>query len=105
MSWDIFNPEGLAKPSGWTHGLLSPAGGRVLFIAGQNAMDRDGAVQGSFPEQFAKADEVYGASVLRELSAAIERLEDRTYRMRCIEELSISDPRKLDRGLRCLRNL
>jgi enamine deaminase RidA (YjgF/YER057c/UK114 family) len=44
VSYDIFNPESLGEPRGWTNGMLAPAGGRVLFVAGQVAMDADGRV-------------------------------------------------------------
>lgn len=51
------------------------------------------------------ATDAYGDAVLRELRASLERLEDRGYRRRCTDELSISDPRRLGRGLRTLREL
>jgi enamine deaminase RidA (YjgF/YER057c/UK114 family) len=38
----IVNPEELGRPSGFSHGLLAPAGARVLFVAGQTAPDADG---------------------------------------------------------------
>lgn len=44
MSFDIVNPAELGRPSGWNHGMLAPAGGRVLFVAGQTAADQDGIV-------------------------------------------------------------
>ena len=34
MSFDTFNPDGLPTPRGWNHGMLAPANGRVLFVAG-----------------------------------------------------------------------
>jgi enamine deaminase RidA (YjgF/YER057c/UK114 family) len=38
VSFDIINPEAWGgRPSGWNHGMLGPAGGRVLFVAGQIA--------------------------------------------------------------------
>ena len=37
MSFEIINPESLGQPSGWNNGMLGPAGGRVLFVAGQAA--------------------------------------------------------------------
>lgn len=37
MAFEIVNPESLGRPSGWNHGMLGPAGGRVLFVAGQTA--------------------------------------------------------------------
>ncbi len=36
MAFEIINPEVFgARPSGWNHGMLGPAGGRMLFVAGQ----------------------------------------------------------------------
>jgi len=44
VSFEILNPESLGQPSGWNHGLLGPAGGRVLFVAGQTAPTAAGLV-------------------------------------------------------------
>ena len=59
MSFDIVNPEILGKPRGWSNGVLAPAGGRMLFIAGQVASDASGKIpediSGSFVEQFVRA--------------------------------------------------
>jgi len=44
MTFRIVNPDALARPSGWNHGMLSPAGGRVLFVAGQTAPERGGGL-------------------------------------------------------------
>lgn len=44
MSFDIINPAPLGRPSGWSHGMLGPAGGRMLFVAGQTAPDAAGLV-------------------------------------------------------------
>jgi enamine deaminase RidA (YjgF/YER057c/UK114 family) len=50
------NPESLGAPRGYSHGMLAPAGGRLLCIAGQIAWDRDGRlVAGGFPAQLAQA--------------------------------------------------
>ena len=50
------NPEELGAPSGWTNGMLAPAGARVLFVAGQDAADADGEVTtDDFVEQFDRA--------------------------------------------------
>jgi enamine deaminase RidA (YjgF/YER057c/UK114 family) len=35
MAFEIINPESLGRPSGWNHGMLAAAGGRLLFVAGQ----------------------------------------------------------------------
>ncbi|HET9707185.1 MAG TPA: Rid family hydrolase [Gemmatimonadales bacterium] len=45
MSFDIINPSPLGQPSGWNHGMLGPAGGRVLFVAGQTAAGAGGIVE------------------------------------------------------------
>ena len=59
--FEIVNPEALGRPSGFSHGILGPPGGRVLFVAGQTApdaghaeADRTGA-EGLIVEQFAAA--------------------------------------------------
>ncbi len=50
------NPDTLAKPRGYSNGLLAEPGGRLLFIAGQVGWDRDGHfVSRDFAEQFDKA--------------------------------------------------
>jgi enamine deaminase RidA (YjgF/YER057c/UK114 family) len=54
MTWDIINPRG--QPSGWNDGMVAPAGGRVLFVAGQTARDARGKVPKSgFAAQFRQA--------------------------------------------------
>jgi len=35
----IVNPPELGAPRGFAHGLIAPAGGRLLFVAGQTAGD------------------------------------------------------------------
>jgi enamine deaminase RidA (YjgF/YER057c/UK114 family) len=45
VSFDIINPSPLGRPSGWNHGMLGPAGGRVLFVAGQTAANAGGIVE------------------------------------------------------------
>lgn len=53
MTFDAINPEALGPPKGWTNGMLAPAGGRVLFVAGQDAANADGHVMtDDFCEQF-----------------------------------------------------
>lgn len=53
---EIFNPPQLAEPRGWNHGLLAPAGGRILFVAGQTASVRGGGMESEdFAGQFAVA--------------------------------------------------
>jgi enamine deaminase RidA (YjgF/YER057c/UK114 family) len=37
MSFEFINPESLGAPHGYSNGVLTDAGGRLLFIAGQVA--------------------------------------------------------------------
>lgn len=49
------NPDGLARPSGFSHAVVAE-GSRLVFLAGQTAMDADGAiVAGDLVEQFERA--------------------------------------------------
>ena len=43
MSKEIINPPGLPAPRGFNHGILT-TGGRLLFLAGQDASDGDGRI-------------------------------------------------------------
>jgi len=45
VSFDIINPAPLGRPSGWNNGMLAPAGGRVLFVAGQTGAGAGGLVE------------------------------------------------------------
>jgi enamine deaminase RidA (YjgF/YER057c/UK114 family) len=49
MTKTFLNPTTLAKPSGFTHGVLTQ-GGRTLYIAGQTAMDATGTVVAKPPD-------------------------------------------------------
>jgi enamine deaminase RidA (YjgF/YER057c/UK114 family) len=64
------NPEGLAKPHGYSHGAVGR--GRVLAIAGQIGWDADGRFVDGFAEQF---DRALGA-LARVLAAAGGRPDD-----------------------------
>lgn len=56
MSFDIVNPESLGVPSGWNHALIAPAGGRVLFVAGQTAVGPSGRIEATtFVDQWHQA--------------------------------------------------
>jgi enamine deaminase RidA (YjgF/YER057c/UK114 family) len=56
MKFELVNPPALAAPSGWSHGVLTPAGGRLLFVAGQAGWDRScSGAPDAFPAQFARA--------------------------------------------------
>ena len=54
MSVEYVNPPELGRPSGFSHATV--ATGRVVFLAGQTALDADGRVVGAdVVEQFEKA--------------------------------------------------
>jgi len=56
MSFKLINPEALGAPSGYSNGLLAESGGKLLFIAGQIAWDKDQKiVSDDFVEQFDKS--------------------------------------------------
>ncbi len=46
MERDILNPPSLARPSGFSHGVVT-TGGRLLFLAGQTASDAEGQIVAS----------------------------------------------------------
>ena len=53
MTFERFDPEELGPPRGWTNGMLAPDGGRMLFVAGQDAANSAGeVVTDDFVEQF-----------------------------------------------------
>ncbi|MFD9907644.1 RidA family protein [Streptomyces sp. NPDC059063] len=55
MSLDRLNPTELSPATGFSHAVVA-TGGRVVFLAGQTALDPDGKVTGStLPEQFERA--------------------------------------------------
>ena len=52
----IVNPPVLGRPRGFSHGLLAPAGSRLLFVAGQTAADAEGRIaETGFAPQFEAA--------------------------------------------------
>ncbi len=59
MSVRVINPEEIGAPKGFSHGILAPASGRILFVAGQNASRDEGgvepAIRADFVRQFAVA--------------------------------------------------
>jgi len=55
MSAERINPAGLAPPTGFSHAVVA-SGSRLVFLAGQTALDADGKVVGdTLPEQFERA--------------------------------------------------
>ena len=56
MPFKLINPESLGAPSGYSNGLLVDGSGKLLFIAGQIAWDKDQKiVSDDFIEQFDNA--------------------------------------------------
>ena len=56
MPLEIVNPESLGAPKGWNHGVLAPAAGRLLFVAGMPGWNESaGHPPAGFADQFARA--------------------------------------------------
>src|SRR5712691_752516 len=56
MTFKLINPESLGAPHGYSNGVLTEAGGRLLFIAGQVAWDRQQRIVSTdLVEQFDRA--------------------------------------------------
>ncbi len=56
MSFNFINPESLGAPRGYSNGVLTEAGGRLLFIAGQVAWNQQQQiVSDDLVEQFDRA--------------------------------------------------
>jgi enamine deaminase RidA (YjgF/YER057c/UK114 family) len=56
MAFEFINPETLGAPRGYSNGVLTTAGGRLLFVAGQIAWDEtQKIVSADFVEQFDRA--------------------------------------------------
>ena len=72
MSHRHLQPEGLAKPRGYSH--VVSARGRHVFIAGQVAFDAEGRVVGA-GDLRAQTEQVF-KNLQRALAAAGARLED-----------------------------
>ncbi|MFF7234878.1 RidA family protein [Streptomyces collinus] len=55
MTTERVNPPELSPPAGFSHAVVA-TGSRVVFLAGQTALDGDGKITGAtLPEQFEKA--------------------------------------------------
>ncbi|AOR31590.1 enamine deaminase RidA [Streptomyces fodineus] len=55
MTTERVNPPELSPPTGFSHAVVA-FGSRVVFLAGQTALDADGKVSGdTLPEQFERA--------------------------------------------------
>ncbi|MCI0612644.1 RidA family protein [bacterium] len=68
---NFINPETLATPKGYNHGVLSN-GGRLLFVAGQIGWDRNEKLVDGFAAQF----DLALANVLEVVRAAGGNVED-----------------------------
>jgi enamine deaminase RidA (YjgF/YER057c/UK114 family) len=56
MAFTLINPDSLGAPSGYSHGIVADAHGKLLFIAGQIAWDqKQKIVSDDFVEQFDRA--------------------------------------------------
>jgi len=56
VTFQIVNPASLGEPKGWNNGLLAPAGGRLLFVAGQAGWEEEAAGDPpDFAAQFVRA--------------------------------------------------
>ncbi|HEX7332739.1 MAG TPA: RidA family protein [Pyrinomonadaceae bacterium] len=56
MAFELINPDSLGAPKGYSNGVLADAGGKLLFIAGQIAWNKNQMiVSGDFVEQFDQA--------------------------------------------------
>ena len=56
MSFKSINPESLGRPRGYSNGLLTTPGARLLFVAGQVGWDENQRLVGEdFVEQFERA--------------------------------------------------
>jgi enamine deaminase RidA (YjgF/YER057c/UK114 family) len=68
------NPEALGRPRGYSNGMLAPAGGRLLFVAGQIAWDGEQRLVGpGFVEQLGQAL-ANVAAVVREAGGGPEHI-------------------------------
>ncbi len=55
-SMTVINPSDLGAPKGFSHGILTPPGAALLFVAGQVGWDKDErVVSDSFAAQFQQA--------------------------------------------------
>lgn len=56
MTFKLINPASLGAPRGYSNGVLTDAGGRLLFVAGQVGWDKEQTiVSENFVEQFDRA--------------------------------------------------
>ena len=89
----VVNPPELGAPRGFAHGLISAAGGRLLFVAGQTAIDAAGHVTSDqFTQQFERALERVLA-VVRAAGGRPEQVARMTVFVRGMDRYRESRPR------------
>lgn len=71
---NIVRPSHFPKPRGYSDGLIAPAGGRLLYVSGQIAWDKDARIVSTdFATQFLQAlDNVI--AVVREAGGGTEHI-------------------------------
>ena len=85
MAYELVNPEELGEPRGWTHGMLAPAGGRLLFVAGQDAAEHGEVITDDFVEQFRVALDK-AVTVVREAGGGPESIGRMTLYVTALDE-------------------
>jgi len=94
MSFTFINPESLGAPRGYSNGVLTEAGGRLLFIAGQIAWDQQQQiVDDNLVRQFDQAlanliavvDEAGGKP--DQIARLVIYVTDKDEYRRCLEEI------------------
>lgn len=65
---EIVNPDELGRPSGFSHGIVAPAGARVLFVAGQTAPQAGDRETGSAEAAAERLVAQFGAALERALA-------------------------------------
>ena len=86
MTFEQINPEELGAPRGWTNGMLAMPGGRILFVAGQDAAEPEGEVElDDFVEQFERALDK-AVTVVREAGGGPEDIGRLTMYVTSVQE-------------------
>lgn len=70
MTLRVVNPKALGSPRGWNNGMLAPAGGRVLFVAGQIGVVGEGT-RGEAEGAASRDEGLVGTRLASQLGAAL----------------------------------
>jgi enamine deaminase RidA (YjgF/YER057c/UK114 family) len=90
----MINPEALGAPRGFSHGVLAPAGSRLLFVAGQVGWDHEQRLApGGFVPQFERA--------LENIRAVVEQAGGRMDEL-CRLTIYVTDRRLYETELRAV---